>query len=367
LAGVAEAVQPDRLTAGQVAFALERFERTDDGRLEIDGRWSGVRGRRFIRPSLTIGGHGSRRRLLAELEHKPWSAEDGEPWRAAFAASDVDVVDAELSVAPDISLQLPPPGPRRRRATRRPASAGQSRRPVAAGQSRRLDAVRAELDVARQELDTARSELDAARREVDAARREVDAARGEADATRRELADERAEAQDVRGQLESARAERDAALAARDTAEAERAGALAVRDSALAQRAEAMAEREAALAAVSKAHALRRQAIAERDAAVVQLHVTAAERDAAVAERDAAIRDRTAAQFELQDLREAHRHDAGTRDPTWLTAGPAPGMPPPVSPFLAAGKRNVGWRLRAVAVGVIIVIAIVIAVILGVF
>ena len=40
--------------AGRVAFELDRFELTDGQRCELEGRWFGVRGRRFMRPALTV-------------------------------------------------------------------------------------------------------------------------------------------------------------------------------------------------------------------------------------------------------------------------------------------------------------------------
>ena len=69
----------------EVDFELERFERTGADRIEIAGRWYGLRGRRFVRPVLNLQtGGGSRRRAIALLEHKPWAADDGETWLAAF-------------------------------------------------------------------------------------------------------------------------------------------------------------------------------------------------------------------------------------------------------------------------------------------
>ena len=55
---------PISTATGDVVFTLERFELLADGRLEVVGRWSGVRGRRFLRPSLSIGRD---RPLLADL------------------------------------------------------------------------------------------------------------------------------------------------------------------------------------------------------------------------------------------------------------------------------------------------------------
>jgi hypothetical protein len=62
-----------------------------------------------VRPALIlISADGTERRLLAELDDKPWAAQDGEPWKAAFLV-DADFAAAtalELSVAPDISVPL---------------------------------------------------------------------------------------------------------------------------------------------------------------------------------------------------------------------------------------------------------------------
>ena len=45
---------PEAPPASDVAFDVERFEWTAVDRLEVRGRWTGVRGRRFMRPSLNI-------------------------------------------------------------------------------------------------------------------------------------------------------------------------------------------------------------------------------------------------------------------------------------------------------------------------
>jgi hypothetical protein len=62
-----------------------------------------------VRPALIlISADGTERRLLAELDDKPWAAQDGEPWKAAFLV-DADFAAAtalELSVAPDINVPL---------------------------------------------------------------------------------------------------------------------------------------------------------------------------------------------------------------------------------------------------------------------
>src|SRR3954447_17933675 len=69
----------------QLAFELDGFRWAGEERLEVTGRWFGVRGRRFVRPTLTLRAGGRRRRLIAVLEHKPWAAVEDGAWTAAFA------------------------------------------------------------------------------------------------------------------------------------------------------------------------------------------------------------------------------------------------------------------------------------------
>jgi hypothetical protein len=67
-----------------------------------------VRGRRFVRPALILSHKGTEVRALADLEHKPWAAQDGEVWTAAFSVDDglTGAREIELSVAPDITVEL---------------------------------------------------------------------------------------------------------------------------------------------------------------------------------------------------------------------------------------------------------------------
>src|SRR4051794_7734820 len=103
----------------QLSFELERFEWAADDRLEVAGRWYGVRGRRFVRPTLHVRAGGRRRRMIALLDHKPWAADEEAVWIAAFAwrGPRETIGAAPLEGAPHLALQLPPPRPASPRAT----------------------------------------------------------------------------------------------------------------------------------------------------------------------------------------------------------------------------------------------------------
>jgi hypothetical protein len=98
--------------SSEVDFELERFERTGKDRIEIAGRWYGLRGRRFVRPVLNLQTADARRRAIALLEHKPWAADDGQTWVAAFTWPEGagEVTGAELVVGPGLVVELPAPG-----------------------------------------------------------------------------------------------------------------------------------------------------------------------------------------------------------------------------------------------------------------
>ena len=89
-----QSLMPATATTERIVFELDRFELAEADRLEVSGRWYGIRGRRFVRPSLTLVADGENSRALADLEHKPWAAEDGAEWHAAFPCAAEDVADA---------------------------------------------------------------------------------------------------------------------------------------------------------------------------------------------------------------------------------------------------------------------------------
>jgi hypothetical protein len=292
--GMAEAVETAPGRGGGVAFELDRFEMADGDRFEVNGRWFGVRGRRFIRPSLTLVADEEQCRLLADLEHKPWSAEDGQPWKAAFPYDPQESgwLEAELNVAPDITVSLPlpeaargSPGNRRgHRARRTGASAGQHVAPPRRRQRHADLAGDGDIRASRGETPV----LPNLARETARLQRQL------ADmvaARDRALADHEAA---VQGR-EHAAGEVLAALAARDQAIADRDAAAQERDRATDERDAAVSERHRAAGEATRSLHGRDQAIAERDQAI-------ADRDHAIAERDAA---REAAQRAQGGAREA--------------------------------------------------------------
>ncbi|HET9103184.1 MAG TPA: hypothetical protein VFN55_07490 [Solirubrobacteraceae bacterium] len=253
-----------------ITFEIDGIARGQSGLLEVSGRWYGVRGRRFVRPTLTVTlpEDGGEVRMLADLAHKPWAAEEGDPWRAGFAFEGEvnDVVAAELNVAPDITVQLGAPGAgtaRSRAAARAasPSAATGARTPVIRdnparprprvprtaevqrlherlaaaeaattkernrreaadaaleqerGTMRKLQAelarLRAERELAetvQAELDTASASLDGLRRDLRELGSERDEIRAQRDEAQQALTVQRAETERLRGQLADAEA-----------------------------------------------------------------------------------------------------------------------------------------------------------------
>jgi hypothetical protein len=268
-------VSPDGV---RVAFQLDRFEQTGDDRLEVAGRWYGVRGLRFVRPALTVQTKEGERNLLALLEHKPWAAEEGESWVAAFPwkGESPDPGNAELAVAPSVVVTLTEDaqagGAKRGVGGRRSSS---ERLAEVEQRARRMESEVAWLREEREalladkqraadlagELGEARSAADALKHERDTAVRERDRAREE-----QQAAAQAAEA--AQRSREEAESERDQALAARDSALAEFEQSVRDCTEAVRERDRALAEREQLAAERDDAIEARRRALAERDAAL---------------------------------------------------------------------------------------------------
>src|SRR6478672_11741915 len=143
-----------------LSFELERFEWVAADRLEVVGRWQGIRGRRLARPVLTVEAGGTRRRLTA----MPGGQLTGdEPWRALFAwpHEPADIEAAELEIGRSVVVELPAPRSRMSR-------------------GRSDNGVRAELAELRSQIAELREARSAAVARAEAA--EADAEAAEADA-----------------------------------------------------------------------------------------------------------------------------------------------------------------------------------------
>ena len=294
----------------EVDFELERFERTGPDRIEIAGRWYGLRGRRFVRPVLNLRtGGGSRRRAIALLEHKPWAADDGETWLAAFTwpKGAADIEGAELEVGPGLAVELPAPGAaslgRPRVSALRPyaptpsvtvradpeAPEGQGAPPRDRDAPRYVDTPprppRDGAAVRRSAPAWEPAERAPAAREHQgdgvAPPRGRSAARpwDAPDAPQRERA-----VSPPRDVLTAAFAERDEAVTTRDAAERDRVQALVERD-------DALSRRDAALRDADRAAEERDEAVAERDRLRSELDRITHERDVADAERKRTLTD----------------------------------------------------------------------------
>jgi hypothetical protein len=340
------------VVSGDVVFEVDGFEWADADRLEVTGRWYGLRGHRFVRPILTAEAPDGSRRMLALLEHKPWAAEDGEPWIAAFPweGEPLEVSSVELAVAPTLAVDLPAPkapGQRRRTtgSTPRPARRGPAAQPVPPEPEpepepeppavEELAALRAQLEGERETVQRLAAELDAAHARLAAASDSTD---GDRERDEREA---------------TIRHERDAAIAERDDA---RARAALDRDAVAEERDEAVRARAAA-------QHERDEALDQRAAAQFEIDAAAAERDAAIAERNRATEGHRTAVRDLEALQ--RRLQAAESRPA--AAAPEPPPEPAVRPSAPVRSRAlreqsalVVWAQRLAALIVLVVWAIVV-------
>jgi len=214
---VSQIPDPTTLDPNRTTFEVERLAFTEPGKLFVSGRWSGVRGRRFVRPSLTLvlRSDGARRRALAELEQQPWAAEDGELWIASFAVEVEfeDLAEIELSVAPDISVELKPSQrstPKRgQRLTVAPA-------PDARGPRVRTDLVGADRVRARPAAGQGAEQIERLKARLTFAERAAEHERAKRDAAVGALEGERSESLRLRAELGRLRAELDLGAAANE-------------------------------------------------------------------------------------------------------------------------------------------------------
>ena len=117
-------------STAKVAFEVERVEWPSPDRLEVVGRWFGVRGRRFIRPTLQVEVDGE---PAAHARRARPQAVGGRGWPGLgrglrLAGRPVDLTGSELTVGPDVAVELLGPGreARAREADRAPAARGRA-------------------------------------------------------------------------------------------------------------------------------------------------------------------------------------------------------------------------------------------------
>jgi hypothetical protein len=331
------------MDGGRPGFALTRFEAVDGARVEVEGTWSGVRGVRFVRPALVVHANGAERTLLAVLEHKPWAAEEGRPWFAAFPwdGGELDAAQTELAVAP--SIVVPLGGPAAPAIEPDPHVALRARAAEAQERARRLEAEVALLRREREHEQRTAPEL--ARREAAAAAEREQAAK---DAGRRSALAER----------DAAVAARQAVVAERDAARAERDDALAARDGALAQRdalARELGERDQAADGAARR---REQVLTERDEA--RRERERAERRAGEREEEGAERERLRAAVRIEEVEGALAAAEAERDRALAEpAGVAAPVPVARVPRAhAAQSTRADWTVRAVALFSLLVLLI---------
>jgi hypothetical protein len=278
---------------GRVAFELSRFEVVGDC-CQVEGRWFGVRGRRFMRPALTLLVDGQPIRLLADLADKPWAAEDGETWKATFPYTIERPAprEAELTVAPDLTITLPVPerlgvAARGKSASRRgDGSRERGHRRAAGGSDVSADPAAERLDRPRRR---SRSSVGGEREDADALIRELvelrdtqgrlrmrlDRAEADRAKTAQRLDEVSRKLREVMQEREESSAARDRIAGELDAVQRERAESVAERDTAQRERSRMAADREAAqrthdevLQASEAAGAARDRALSERGAAL---------------------------------------------------------------------------------------------------
>lgn len=374
---------PTQTSSPGAAFEVERVEWTSADRVEVAGRWFGVRGRRFIRPTLDVEVDGEPRRMLAVLDHKPWAAQDGESWVAAFTwvGEPVDLAGSELTVAPDLTVELLSPG------TKGPEKRRYSRPSRADVLARELAAAREEVQRLAREVEGARAvhaaelerkaashaaELERVRDELAVARQETERRVAELGAERRRAEQLEAELRDARDEVAAAQAE---SAARRDELDRERSAIEAGIREATAEDVERLrAERDAAIDDAAGAHAA-------RDAARRESVGARAERDAAIRDRDRAHQERNVliARARSDAMRRSARPESPTsssaaaegRRPTVSLPSEVPGEvgdPPPVRavrPWWQTYRGRSAMPARIAAVAALILLAVVLALLIS--
>jgi hypothetical protein len=276
-------------TVIEPGFVVERFGAAGD-RLEVAGHWHGLRGRRFVRPVLWLHRGETRRRLVAVLDHKPWAADDGEPWFAAFAwdGGALDFDRAELEVGRELVVELPLPGRKPPPSTparpRRPSELERTREELSAA-TRERRALQAALDTATSDA----GDLERLRAERDRAVEAAERARADGERLVNDEYRQRERAQEALDRATERARDTEAAL---DLARRQLTAARTSYARLEAERDEARQALAATIAEADKHGELLATAQAERDEARERLAVAMAEGDEMRAQLEAAAAER---------------------------------------------------------------------------
>src|SRR3954453_15072072 len=189
--------------SGDISFELERFEWVSADRLEVEGRWHGVR-RRLPQATLVVDVEGQGRRLGALPPAGPASAER---WVAAFPwQGDMPVLPgAELELGRGIVVDLP--RPRRSKARGAAAVAAGPTGPIQASTREERDAIpgREEAERLLAVLTASRGTAEEAAARAQAAEAEVATLREEAWTLRDDAAASQARAEEAEAELATLR------------------------------------------------------------------------------------------------------------------------------------------------------------------
>ncbi len=361
-------------------FEVESL-RAGNGRLEVRGRWQGVRGRRFVRPSLSALTAERPARVLADLEHKPW-APDGEQWVAVFpwSAPLPEGGELELAVAPDLAVALtvsrtPDPGTvvlatrpedPAERAAARPGPSIHTPDPFA-GPARPVDPRREERerrDAALADRERAFEEREVAQVEREAVLVLREATLEESEAALRDQAVILRKRDELIARRHELVTERDAALAERDAAVRERDAMQVRHDQATAARAAAEQRREAMIAQLERDRRAEHEHLTARDALEREL----ADATAARAEHErqlAELRTELArVHAELAHDREALTTERAEQAQLRAVAQLASRSPRPRRTVRSLAG-SVDWSSRLLAISALIVLGVLVLAIVG--
>src|SRR3954466_7342458 len=178
--------------SGDISFELERFEWVSADRLEVEGRWHGVR-RRLPQATLVVDVEGQRRRLRALPDAAPASAER---WVAAFPWEGEGPGLPGAAPEPGRGIVVDLPRPRRSKARGAAAVAAGPTGPIQASTRDERDAI-----PGREEAERLLAVLTASRAEADEAAARAQAAETEAASLREEAATLRDEAATLRSEF----------------------------------------------------------------------------------------------------------------------------------------------------------------------